>query len=291
MADTVDWAAISYAFAVGMVATFNPCGFAMLPAYLSYFLGLEDHTTDTASGALRGLAVGATMTVGFLVVFGIVGVIFEIGSASIQELLPWFTMVIGVGLVGLGVAMAFGFELSLKLPFTSRGATSRDLPSIFVFGVSYALVSLGCSIGLFLAAVSSTFQTASTTSGIATYLAYGLGMGLVLMVITMALALARKSLVTHLRRIVPYVNRIAAALLVLAGMYVTYYGWYELRLAGGETSGGGLARLMSDLQSSITRWVNDVGAGRIGLVLGAVVVATVVLAFGVRSYRRQPDPG
>ncbi|MFN7150094.1 MAG: cytochrome C biosynthesis protein, partial [Microthrixaceae bacterium] len=24
-----------------MVATVNPCGFAMLPAYLSYFLGLE----------------------------------------------------------------------------------------------------------------------------------------------------------------------------------------------------------------------------------------------------------
>ena len=32
---------LALAFSAGMIATVNPCGFAMLPAYLSYFLGLE----------------------------------------------------------------------------------------------------------------------------------------------------------------------------------------------------------------------------------------------------------
>ena len=33
-------APLGLAFAAGLVATINPCGFAMLPAYLSFFLGL-----------------------------------------------------------------------------------------------------------------------------------------------------------------------------------------------------------------------------------------------------------
>ena len=32
-------APLALAFAAGLVATVNPCGFAMLPAYLSYFMG------------------------------------------------------------------------------------------------------------------------------------------------------------------------------------------------------------------------------------------------------------
>ena len=44
--------AFAYAFTAGMVATVNPCGFAMLPAYLSYFLGIEGH-------GLRGRPTGA----------------------------------------------------------------------------------------------------------------------------------------------------------------------------------------------------------------------------------------
>ena len=62
------------AFGAGMVATINPCGFAMLPAYLSYFLGSEDrdHAGRSASdpGLGRAAVVGLSVTAGFIVVFG-----------------------------------------------------------------------------------------------------------------------------------------------------------------------------------------------------------------------------
>ena len=287
----VDWGSVSYAFTVGMVATFNPCGFAMLPAYLSFFLGLEDQSADAEGSVLRALAVGATMTAGFVIVFGIVGVLIETVASGIQDYLPWVTLVIGAGLLVLGIRMLLGYELSLKLPFANRGATSRDLPSVLVFGISYALVSLGCSIGLFLTAVSSTFKSDNVASGVATFIAYGLGMGLVLMVLTMALALARRGIVAHMRRIVPYVNRIAAVLLILAGVYVVYYGWFELRIAEDATvSGGGLVEWMNDIQASVLNWIDSVGAGRIGLVLGAIIVAGIILSIGIRSYRRAGAP-
>ena len=279
---------LAYAFGVGMVATFNPCGFAMLPAYLSYFLGLEGEQ-DTAPDAsiLRALAVGASMTAGFLVVFGVLGIVLEPALTTINRRLPWVTILLGLVLVALGVAMLVGRTISVRLPKFGRGPESRELSSVFLFGISYALVSLSCTLSLFTAAISTTVQDENLLLGILAFLAYGLGMGLVLMVITLAIALARQSLVKNLRKVLPYINRVSGGLLVLAGLYVVYYGWYELRVFNGTTSGGGVAQWAFDINSSVSRWINEVGATRLGLILGLVVALAVLVALAAR--RRAED--
>jgi cytochrome c biogenesis protein CcdA len=277
--------ALTVAFTAGMLATFNPCGFAMLPAYLSYFLGLEDASPDTGTSIFRAIGVGATVSAGFLVVFAAVGIAITTFSLSFERVLPWVTIAIGLGLAALGVAMLRGFEPTVSLPKLNKGTNSRQLSSMFLFGVSYAVASLSCTIGVFLATVSVTFTRTSFWSGVQVFAAYALGMALVLMFVTVALALARQSLVRRLRSVLPYVNRIAGGLLVLAGLYLAYYGWYELRVNAGNLDTGGPARAIFDLNASISGWVQDVGAGRIGLVLGGAVVAAAILAVGLRSAR------
>ncbi len=282
---------LAYAFGVGMVATFNPCGFAMLPAYLSYFLGLEgeqpEGTNTPDASILRALAVGASMTAGFLVVFGVLGLVLEPALTTINRRLPWVTILLGLVLVALGVAMLAGRTISVRLPKFGRGPESRELSSVFLFGISYALVSLSCTLSLFTAAISTTVQDENVIIGMLAFLAYGLGMGLVLMVITLAIALARQSLVKNLRKVLPYVNRVSGGLLVLAGLYVVYYGWYELRVFNGTTSGGGVAQWAFDINSSISRWINEVGATRLGLILGLVIALAVLVALATR--RRAED--
>jgi cytochrome c-type biogenesis protein len=278
-------APLAYAFGVGMVATFNPCGFAMLPAYLSYFLGLEGAThPDQRASVLRALAVGLSVTLGFLVVFGIIGILLKGSLDTIQERLPWVTLVLGLGLAVLGIWYLAGRTLTLPIPKPARGADSRELWSTFAFGVSYALVSLSCTIPTFLVAVTATFEDSNLLSGVAVFIAYGLGMGLVLMVLTMAIALAEQGLVRNLRRVLPYVNRVAGALLVLAGAYVAYYGWYELRVLDGDTSGGALADYVFGLNSDVSNWIQDVGPLRIGLLL-TLIVAIAIFATAFRRTR------
>lgn len=272
---------IVYAFSVGMVATFNPCGFAMLPAYLSYFLGLEnardlDHRTDAT--VLRAVGVGAAMTAGFLVVFGVLGLVLDPVLSSINDKLPWLTIVLGVALVVLGIRLLMGREINIRLPKVSRAPDSRELWSVFVFGISYALVSLSCTLALFIAAISTVIDQQNLFVGIAAFVAYGLGMGVVLMVLTVAIALARQGVVKRMRSLLPHINRISGALLVLAGAYVAYYGWYEIRVYNGDTSGGGVAGRMFDLTANITSWVDDVGAGRLGLLGGLLISVVVFLA-------------
>lgn len=274
-------ASLAYAFGVGMVATFNPCGFAMLPAYLSYFLGLEGAThaddRDVQASVLRALLVGLTVAAGFIVVFGLLGLALEPVLSSVQSRLPWVTIVLGAGLVVLGVLMLKGRNVTVNLPKLNKGTDSRELTSMFLFGVSYALVSLSCTLPLFTAAVSTTVEAESFLAGVGAFLAYGAGMGLVLMILTLAIALARQSLVGRMRRILPYVNRVSGVLLVVAGAYVAYYGWYELRIYSGDTSAGGPARWVFDLNGRISSWISDVGATRLGLLM-ALVIAVVVLA-------------
>ncbi len=272
---------VLYAFSVGMVATFNPCGFAMLPAWLSYFLGLENAKgLDQRTGAsvLRALVVGAVMTAGFLVVFGILGLVLDPVLSSINDKLPWITIVLGLVLVVLGIRLLMGREIDIRLPKVSRAPESRELWSVFVFGVSYALVSISCTIALFIAAISTIVEQENFVVGMAAFIAYGLGMGVILMILTVAIALARQGVVRRMRGVLPYVNRVSGALLVLAGAYVAYYGWYELRVFSGDTSGGGLAGWMFDMNARITSWIDTVGPGRLGLLGGFVISSIVFLA-------------
>jgi cytochrome c-type biogenesis protein len=280
--------AITFALGAGMVATFNPCGFAMLPAYVSFFLGLDDDTSgrrDGQASVLRALAVGATMTLGFMAVFGVLGLVLDPVLDTVQEHLPWVTIVLGLVMVVLGVVMLRGRTLTFDLPKMSRGTGSRELTSVFLFGISYAVVSLSCTLPLFIVAVSTTIDSDSLAAGLGAFVAYGAGMGLVLMVLTLAIALARQGIVRRFRAVLPHVNRISGALLVLAGAYVAYYGWYEIQVRGGNTDPGGPAPWVFDLSGDLTNWVNEVGPTRLALLLALVIAASVTLALIVRSVR------
>lgn len=158
---------MGFAFAAGMVAVFNPCGFAMLPAYLSLFLGTQGDTPDrtTAAAVRRALLVGAVVSAGFVVVFGLAGLILARVSFGIVDYVPWFTITIGSLLAVLGVAMARGYEPVLRLPRLQRAPSGQGLGSMFAYGASYATVSLTCTLPVFLAAVAATFTRGSFAAG------------------------------------------------------------------------------------------------------------------------------
>ncbi|MEZ5260481.1 MAG: cytochrome c biogenesis CcdA family protein [Acidimicrobiales bacterium] len=282
-------APLALAFAAGMLATVNPCGFAMLPAYLSYFVGLEDD--PSAAGAdrtvLRSVAVSAVMTLGFVVVFGVMGVLIVQVSSRVQEHLPWVTIVIGLALIGIGIAALFGRSLTVRLPKLQKGTGSRELPSMFLFGVSYALSSLSCTIAPFLAVTSTTFTNDGALAGTLTFVTYGLGMGAIVGLLTLAVALARNGVVTRFRRLLRHVNTISGVFMLVAGAYMAYYGWYELRIRNGPVDDPIVDRALA-VQSSLTDLVDRIGTGRLGVIAGVVVGAALLSVTGWRLLRRHP---
>lgn len=271
----------AFALAAGMAATVNPCGFALLPAYLSAFVGIE-HRGGRAGAVGRALTVSAALTAGFILVFGAFGLIVSPLALRIERYLPWATIVIGFGLIGLGVALLLGRQLMLSIPKFQKGGQDGTLPSMFLFGVSYAVASLSCTIGPFLAVTTSTFRSESWLTGLGVFVAYGLGMGVVIAILTVAVALAKTGVVHRFRSLLPVMNRVAGGLLLIAGAYVAYFGWYEIRVLNGSTSDPIVDRAI-DLQS----WLQNriVPDDPLAFTIRAVIALTV-LAVGVALVRR-----
>jgi cytochrome c biogenesis protein CcdA len=205
------------AFTGGLVATVNPCGFAMLPAYLSFFLGLDDAPLDRATAVARALHVGGVVAVGFVAVFGVAGLLLSMGARALTTAIPWAALVIGGGVAALGVWLLAGRSLPARLPTPARAAQRRSGGAVFVFGVAYAVASLSCTLPVFLAVVAGAATSRGVTSVLAVFGVYAVGMALPLLALTVGLALGRDALMRRARTVGRHTNRIAGALLVVAG--------------------------------------------------------------------------
>jgi cytochrome c biogenesis protein CcdA len=280
-------APLALAFGAGMLATINPCGFAMLPAYLGYFLGAETAKGDTRASVQRSLQVGISVSAGFLIVFGLLGVAFYELSSWVHTWLPWATTVIGVGLFVLGLAMLRGYEPVLSLPKLQKGGRDRTSGSMFVFGLSYAVASMSCALPVFTSTVVGTFRRENLISSISVFGAYSLGMILVLLVLTVSMGLARHSIVRWLRRALPFVNRASGLLLVVAGAYLARYGWLEVQnLHGDATHSSRATEVVSGWSADISSWAQSFGFTRLGLLLALALVGVLTVTFGLRSGKR-----
>lgn len=255
------------------MAVANPCGFAMLPAYLSFFLGLEGKAEDTRAGLSRAIAVSLAVSAGFVATFAVVTAVIRNVTGDVLEWSPWVTIAIGIGVAGLGVALLAGKELKIRLPRLDRGGQTGSAAQMALYGVSYAVVSLGCTLPTFSVYVTATINTESWLSGIAIFLAYAGGFTLLLTSLTIGMALARQGLLHTVRRALPHIQRLSGALLVVAGLYVAYYGYYELRRLGEEDTA---VDRVTGWSNDIAVWVTDIGATRLGLLLSVLVAAAAI---------------
>lgn len=272
------------AFGAGLVAALNPCGFAMLPGYLALVVRGQGAGQTAAVG--RALAASAAMGAGFVTVFGGFGLLTVSAASRVQRYLPYVTVLIGIALVALGVWLLSGRELTVLLP-KPRWAPTRRLGSMFGYGLSYAVASLSCTIGPFLAVTGAGLQAGSVVGAVALYAAYVGGFTLVVGVLAVAAALAGTAVVDRMRRIVPYVNRISGALLVVVGLYVGYYGLYEIRLfwANGSPDDPVIAAA-GRVQGALAGWVHRHGAWPWAVALAALLLVTLLAWRGASCVAR-----
>jgi cytochrome c-type biogenesis protein len=219
-----------FAFGVGMVAAVNPCGFAMLPAYLSLYLGAHEQDVGkrlSISRLMQALLVGATVSSGFVVLFGLAGLVISAGATLLLDVMPALGIVIGGVLVLVGIWMLAGRTLHVGAfeRFAGRVGNPRNMsvPGFFLFGLAYGAASLSCTLPAFLAVIGTSIASGSVLAGVGRFFGFGVGMAAVLVTLTLALAFLKQGLVKWLRRAVPYVQLASAILIVLAGAYVISY--------------------------------------------------------------------
>ncbi len=273
---------LATSFTAGLLAAINPCGFVLLPTYLVYFLGMENLRPGAErASVLRALKVSVAVSAGFMSIFVVIGAVTKLSTNWLVEKAQWPALVIGVALVVLGVAMLFGYRLPYTTPKFDVGKRDRSVRSMYVFGLAYAVASIGCTIAPFTGVVLGSFSTKGLATGIAAIALYGIGMALVVTGLTVTLALANTALLRVLRRGMVWFEQVAGILLILTGMYLCWY-WYSSITdgTGGEVVGRAtswndkLANFVQEHQSAVV-WVGV-----------AVIVAAVVTAFTMQ--RNEP---
>ena len=227
----VSAAPLGYAVGAGTVAAFNPCGFALLPSYLGLYLGTAEDADlrhGVGSRLLNALRIGGTVTVSFVMLFGLAGIVLSLAAATVTGWLPWLALAVGVGLVfaagrvlaGAPLYAGFGEELAARI-----GARTGHvgLGGYFAYGLAYGLASLSCTLPIFLAVVGSALARSGFVAGALQFVLYALGMGLVMCALTIGVALFKQGTLRWARAILPYVQPLSAVFLLAAGAYVVYY--------------------------------------------------------------------
>ena len=218
-----------FAFAAGLASAVNPCGFAMLPAYLGLYLGsgVSNGEANPLGQFRQALLVGAAVTAGFVVLFGMAGTVIGLGASFVVSYIPWVGLLIGVLLTITGAWLVGGGKLytSIAAQAASRiGDPSQvSVKGYFLFGISYGIASLSCTLPIFLAVLGFTAADSGFFSILLNFILFAIGMGLVIMALTLGIAFFRTAMVGGLRKALPYIQPIGYWLMVLAGTYIIFY--------------------------------------------------------------------
>jgi len=219
---------LAFAFSAGLVAAFNPCGAAMFPAYVGYQLDASNVTDNPVVSGLRGLLMGLVVTAGFIVVFGSVGLILAAGGRLVGQFLPFAGLGVGVIITAVGLWLLVSKrKLGLMAASRINLGNGRGLRQTFLFGVAYAIASLSCALPIYLAAVGVVAGQSLSAGGAAETIigsvAYGVGMGSVMVAATLGVVFFKGIVTAAMRKIFPLIEPIGNLAMVGAGAYLIYY--------------------------------------------------------------------
>lgn len=270
------------ALIAGSLSTVNPCGFALLPAFLSFYVGADERALPSSStGAAQGLLVGGLVAGGFLTVFLVFAIPVTYAGSRLTEHIPVAGIVVGVLLAIVGLAILTGKGLSPTLANPVRLRRDRRMKTTYLFGIGYGVASLGCGLPVFLAVVGASLATRGPAGSFAVLLAYGAGAALILLALSLAAAFVREGIAQRMKRLVPHMHRISGGLLLLTGAYLTYY-WVRVRsgalLSGHDPLIGAVERFSATVQRTAAS-----GTGRWFILIAVAVIMATVLGLAWRG--------
>jgi len=269
----------AYSLLLGMLAAVNPCGFVLLPAYLVSYLSVDD-SSGPAVRVRRSLVVGGSVSAGFLAVFIVVGAVSRLFTGWLATNAKYAALVIGLGLMVVGVRMLGGWRPKLWVPSLSGSARGASTRNMVLFGVVYAVASIGCTIGLLTTAILGSFSRDGALSGVISVGLYGLGMGLFVVALTTSLAFAKNALVRGGRGVMKVMDRVSSVLVLLTGVYLTWY-WYVAITQREEA--GSLVTVVGRWQTNLAETITDAGSPRLLAVFAVIVAIGIVAALRRRE--------
>jgi cytochrome c biogenesis protein CcdA len=280
----MDASTISIAIIAGVLATFNPCGFALLPAYMGMIAAANEGRTKIQA-LMGGVKFASGMTVGFVLLFGIFGLVFAPVVSAVSRYLPIVTIAIGIGIAGLGIWLVLGRKIGSGTGFKKGWSPGESWLSQVGYGVTFAIVSLSCTLGPFLAVTGTSIRANDYFAMVGIFLAFALGMGAAVSVIAVSTALIGSQVSVWMRSKSNVISKVTGVLVILAGVYVTWFGWYEWQVNSGNQVNDPVIGAVMQAQAWVVNTLSD-NTGAVIFLSALIVVAFASFTLIVRSKKK-----
>jgi cytochrome c-type biogenesis protein len=201
------------AFTLGLFSAATPCLLPLYPAFVAYLAS----NLETLRDRRRTAAIGAVVLAGVLSTLVAVGLLVTAFALPLGEVLPVAVPIADVVVIALGLGLVLGRNPFGRLPGMTVPRGGGPVRQAYVYGLVLAPLALPCA-GAFLVALLA-IATGPLELGLrlATFLAYGLGFGLPLVVLSFASALRGLALARAIAFHHRAVDRIAGVVLVVIG--------------------------------------------------------------------------
>jgi cytochrome c biogenesis protein CcdA len=212
----------------GTAALFAPCAFPLFPAYITFYLSLDDHTAGT-SRVGRALWYGLVCGLGAIVFFLLMGVGLSALGSALSSYIITAKPFIALLLVGAGVVILADLSLPvpqwprLGTPLTAQAAPRRPLHSLFLYGFGYGLASTGCTLPIYVGLVVLPLSSGAFGQALLAFASFAVAMGGLMMLLTVLIGLSKRTLIHHLLASTAMIRQISGIVLILIGLYVGYY--------------------------------------------------------------------
>ena len=161
-----------------------------------------------------------------------------------------------MAVISLGLLILIRGQVTLGKLWNPHVSPAGNLKTYFLYGVSFALGSVSCTIGPFLAATSGAIQ-GSLFSSLTIYVVYGLGFVVTIGALALLTAFSQEYLVRKIRSSGKLLERLSAGVLILVGAYLMYFGIYEISLQSSAHINQGFMNFIYKIQGEIVSAVSE----------------------------------
>ena len=216
-------------FTLGLASAASPCLLPLYPSFLAYLTA-----NSRALEGRRGTGLlGVLILAGVLTTMLGVAVVLVAVAVPIGQLLGYLIPAVDALLIGLGLLLLAGRNPFERLPGTQVPLVGNPFGQAYLYGLMLGPLALPCAGAFALSLIAYSVGLAETLPRIATFVAYGLGFGLPLVVLSLLAGASRQRVVRLIVGHHRLIEVVGGVLLVGVGVYDLFVNLDSIRLTFG----------------------------------------------------------
>lgn len=215
---------IIFSFIAGVVTFFAPCGLALLPAYLSYFLGLGENPKNP--GLKKAMVTGAVVTLGIIALYSLLGFIISSIGVVVSPYITLLQYIFAVLIIILGIALLKNFSLNMTMfnkMFGQKIRQSSGFGRAFLFGIGYGIASVSCTFPVVMALIFVPLITGNFLVGVGVFLSYSIALGIMMIIMSGIIAYSKEDVLQRMLKSSVKIKKLSGIVMMFAGIILLIY--------------------------------------------------------------------